>query len=116
MLPERDNESVEVVLKILFPETLIRLYQKITRKSYKEAEKELFQGKVRCEIIKDISYFFWIKIITNIFYSLLKKKTHRELCLEIGFPYPEEWDDPQSDKQFVEEVFISELYNVVLNL
>ena len=38
-----------------------------------------------------------------------KEKTHRELCLEIGFPYPEEWDDPQSDKQFVEEVFISKL-------
>ena len=58
MMPEKDNESMEVVLKVLFLETPIRLYQKITRKSYKEAEEELFQGKVRSEIIKGISCFF----------------------------------------------------------
>ena len=58
LLPEKDNERVEVVLKVLFPETLIRLYQSIMSKNYKDAEKELFQGKVRSQIIKGISSFF----------------------------------------------------------
>ena len=58
MMPEKDNQSIEVILKVLFPETLIRLYKEITKKSYEEAEEELSQGKVRCELIKGISCFF----------------------------------------------------------
>ena len=47
MMPNKDNESTEIVLKVLFPETLIRIFTRITNKTYKEAEAELFRGKVR---------------------------------------------------------------------
>ena len=58
MMLENDNESTEIVLKVLFPETLIRIFKRLTNKSYNKAEEELFKGKVRYEIIKGISCFF----------------------------------------------------------
>ena len=47
MMPKKDHETTEIVLKVLFPETLIRLFMRLTKRKYNEAEEELFRGKVR---------------------------------------------------------------------
>ena len=47
MMPDKDKQSTEIVLKVLFPETLIRIFKRVNNKTYKEAEAELFRGEVR---------------------------------------------------------------------
>ena len=50
MLP-KNTKNLELVLKVLFPEVMIKIYQTILDKDYDDAEKKLFEGKVRTKII-----------------------------------------------------------------
>ena len=50
MLP-KDTASLELILKVLFPEVMIKIYQTLMDKDYGNAEEELFEGKVRTQII-----------------------------------------------------------------
>ena len=50
MLP-KNTANLELILKVLFPEVMIKIYQTLMDKDYGDAEKELFEGKVRTQII-----------------------------------------------------------------
>ena len=46
MMPGKSARNLDVVMKVLLPESTIKLYQGIRNIPYKEAEEELLEGEV----------------------------------------------------------------------
>ena len=46
MMPGKSARNLDVVMKVLLPESMIKLYQGIRNIPYKEAEEELLEGEV----------------------------------------------------------------------
>ena len=46
MMPEKSARNLDCVMKVLLPETMIKLYKDIRNIPYKEAEEELLEGEV----------------------------------------------------------------------
>ena len=46
MMPEKTPTNLDVVMKVLLPEIMIKIYQGIRDIPYKEAEEELLEGEV----------------------------------------------------------------------
>ena len=47
MMPENKTSVLDCVMKVLFPETMIKIYQDIRGVSYEQAEKELLEGELQ---------------------------------------------------------------------
>ena len=59
MFQTKNTQRLELVLKVLFPETLIKLYMDICDMNYEQAEEELFKENVSYYIVvKNLSYFY----------------------------------------------------------
>ena len=47
MMPKNKTSVLDCIMKVLFPQTMIKIYQDIRGVSYEQAEEELLEGEIQ---------------------------------------------------------------------